>query len=158
MQSSALMCKSVNMIFNICFIVASVFLTNGNQTIKTLSLEVILKYLVILLIGISVGGSLLSSLHLTTCDIIAMTSSSKEAAAVATRDRIFKVCLTLPCTHFSHDPAPDPSRVPSTSTCLVVMVDNFHPGIQTMMRTLCSGIKKDELDAVSVNQYATFTR
>ena len=146
------------MIFNICFIVASVFLTNGNQTIKTLSVEVILKYLVILLIGISVGGSLLSSLQLTTCDIIAVTSSSKEAAAVATRDRIFKVCLTLPCTHFSHDPAPDPSRVPSTSTCLVVMVDNFHPGIQTMMRTLCSGIKKDELDAVSVNQYTTFTR
>ena len=145
------------MIFNICFIVASVFLTNGNQTIKTLSVEVILKYLVILLIGISVGGSLLSSLHLTTCDIIAVTSSSKEAAAVATRDRISKLCLTLPCTHFSHDPAPDPSRVPSTSTCLVVMVDNFHPGIQTMMRTLCSGIKKDELDAVSVNQYTSFT-
>ena len=97
------------------------------------------------------GGSLLSSLQLTTCDIIAVTSSSKEAAAVATRDRIFKLCLTLPCTHFSHDPAPDPTRVPSTSTCLVVLVDNFYPGIQNMMRDLCSGIKKDELDAVSEN-------
>ena len=60
----------VNMIFNICFIIASVFLTNGNQTIKTLSVEVILKYLVILLICISVGGSLLSSLHLTTCLLV----------------------------------------------------------------------------------------
>ena len=94
---------------------------------------------------------MLSSLQLTTCDIIAVTSSSKEAAVVASRDRIFKLCLTVPCTHFSHDPAPDPTRVPYTSTCLVVMVDNFYPGIQTIMMDLCSGIKKDELDAVSEN-------
>ena len=99
---------------------------------------------------------MLSSLQLTTCDIIAVTSSSKEAAVVASRDRIFKLCLTVPCTHFSHDPAPDPTRVPFTSTCLVVMVDNFYPGIQTIMMDLCSGIKKDELDAVSVNQYISF--
>ena len=93
---------------------------------------------------------MLSSLQLTTCDIIAVTTSSKEAAVVATRDRIFKLCLTLSCTHYSQDPAPDSTRVPFTSTCLVVLVDNLYPGIQAMMKNLCSGINKDELDGVSV--------